>query len=128
MIDHISIAVCDLKSSTRFYDNVLAPLGYVKMYDREKTVGWGRPGKSHAEFWINVRPEMKPVSANSGVHICLRTKSKDAVEAFYAAAIKAGATSDGPPGPRPEYAKTYFAAFIRDPDGNKIEAVTFVLD
>lgn len=126
MIDHISIAVRDLEASTRFYDIVLAPLGYVKMYDREKTVGWGRPGKSHAEFWINARPKMKPVSADSGFHICLRSKNKDAIEAFHAAAIKAGATSDGPPGPRPEYAKSYYAAFICDPDGNKIEAVTFI--
>ncbi len=68
---------------------------------------------------------MKPVAADSGAHICLRTLSTGAVDAFHAAALKAGGTSDGAPGTR-EYSENYYAAFIRDPDGNKIEAVTFL--
>jgi catechol 2,3-dioxygenase-like lactoylglutathione lyase family enzyme len=125
MIDHISIGVRDLAASTRFYDAALAPLGYVKMHEREKTVGWARSGKTHAEFWINARPEMKPVTVESGVHICLRTRGTEAVDAFHAAALKAGGTSDGAPGARPHYSHAYYASFIRDLDGNKIEAVTF---
>jgi catechol 2,3-dioxygenase-like lactoylglutathione lyase family enzyme len=124
MIDHISIGVRDLAASTRFYNAVLAPLGYVKMHAREKTVGWARSGKTHAEFWINARPEMKP-AADSGIHICLRARGAEAVDAFHAAALKAGGVSDGAPGARP-YGKGYYAAFIRDLDGNKIEAVTFI--
>jgi catechol 2,3-dioxygenase-like lactoylglutathione lyase family enzyme len=69
---------------------------------------------------------MLPSDGDTGVHICLRASTTEAVEAFYAAALKAGAVSDGPPGLRSEYTASYFAAFIRDPDGNKIEAVTFI--
>ena len=126
MIDHVSIGVSDLAASARFYDAVLAPLGYVKTDDREKTVGWGRSGKSHAEFWINARPGMQPLPADGGGHICLRTLSTEAVDMFHAAALKAGGKSDGAPGPRPGYSEAYYAAFIRDLDGNKIEVVTFV--
>jgi catechol 2,3-dioxygenase-like lactoylglutathione lyase family enzyme len=126
MIDHVSIGVRDLAASTRFYDAALAPLGYVKMHIREKTVGWARSGKTHAEFWINARPGTKPAAADSGIHICLRTLDTEAVDAFHAAALKAGGTSDGAPGARREYSEKYYAAFIRDLDGNKIEAVTFL--
>jgi len=126
MIDHISIGVRDLAASARFYDAVLAPLGYVKMHDRKNTVGWGRSGKSHAEFWINARPNMNLIGPESGTHICLRARDAAAVDAFHAAAIATGATSDGAPGPRPQYSNGYYAAFIRDPDGNRIEAVTFL--
>jgi catechol 2,3-dioxygenase-like lactoylglutathione lyase family enzyme len=126
MIDHVSIGVRDLAASTRFYDATLAPLGYMKLHEREKTVGWARSGKTHAEFWINARPKMKRSPADSGTHICLRTLSTGAVDAFHAAALKAGGTSDGAPGTRPHYSNAYYAAFIRDLDGNKIEAVTFL--
>ncbi len=126
MIDHISIGVRDLATSTRFYDAVLAPLGYVKTHEREKTVGWGKPDKSHAEFWINARPDKKKVAEDRGIHICLRTRSAEAIDEFHAAALKMGGMSEGAPGLRSEYSKNYYAAFIRDLDGNKIEAVTFV--
>jgi catechol 2,3-dioxygenase-like lactoylglutathione lyase family enzyme len=68
---------------------------------------------------------MAPVDADSGTHICLRASSIEAVQAFHAAAKAAGGVSDGAPGPRPDYAAGYYAAFVRDPEGNKIEAVTF---
>jgi predicted lactoylglutathione lyase len=69
---------------------------------------------------------MAPVAADSGVHICLRAASSTAVDAFHAAALAAGGSSDGTPGFRAHYHQSYYAAFIRDPDGNRIEAVTFV--
>jgi catechol 2,3-dioxygenase-like lactoylglutathione lyase family enzyme len=125
MIDHVSIGVRDLAASARFYDAVLAPLGYARMHEREETIGWGRVEKTHAEFWINARPGSKPV-AGSGIHICLRTPSRATVDAFHAAALAAGGTSDGAPGPRLHYSDRYYAAFIRDLDGNRIEAVTFL--
>jgi catechol 2,3-dioxygenase-like lactoylglutathione lyase family enzyme len=123
MIDHISIGVRDLAAGARFYDTVLAPLGYARMIVRETTIGYG---KQYPDFWLNERRAMAPVDPNTGTHICLRASSPEAVKAVYDAAMNAGATSDGPPGPRPEYTEGYFAAFIRDPDGNKIEAVTFI--
>lgn len=125
MIDHVSVGVSDLKAASRFYDAVLGAIGYKKMDDREKTVGWGKPGK-HSEFWINARPGMAKISADGGTHICLRAPDTKSVDAFHAAALQTGGTSDGAPGPRPHFGEGYYAAFISDPDGNRIEAVTFV--
>jgi catechol 2,3-dioxygenase-like lactoylglutathione lyase family enzyme len=122
MIDHVSIAVRDLAGSARFYAEVLVTLGYAKLADRPATVGFG---KKYPEFWLNQRRNMTPVDADTGMHVCLRASSVEAVQAFHAAAIKAGGTSDGAPGPRSGQIGGYYAAFIRDPEGNKIEAATF---
>jgi len=124
MIDHTSIAVRDLKKGEAFYAALLAPLGLAKLREwPDAAIGFG---KKYPEFWINRRAGMDRVADDSGVHICLRAPSAKAVDAFHAAALKAGGTSDGAPGVRPEYHQTYYAAFIRDPDGNRIEAVTFL--
>jgi catechol 2,3-dioxygenase-like lactoylglutathione lyase family enzyme len=123
MIDHISIAVSDLERATSFYEAVLGTLGMAKLRTWPAAAGFG---KAYPEFWLNHRPGMAPVAADSGVHICVRARGKDAVDAFYAAALRAGATSDGAPGSRPEYNEKYYAAFIRDLDGNRVEVVTFL--
>ena len=124
MIDHISIAVRDLAAAERFYTALLAALGMSKVRDWPgKAVGYG---KQHPEFWINLRAGMAPVDKDSGEHVCLRAADTDAVKAFHAAALKAGGTSDGEPGLRPQYSARYYAAFIRDLDGNRIEAVHFL--
>ena len=124
MIDHISIAVSDLPRALRFYEAVLGAIGYAPLDIRGSTVGFG---KNYSEFWINARPEMQPVPPRSGAHICLRARSIEAVDAFHAAALAIGGASDGAPGLRPHDGPNgYYAAFIRDPDGNRIEAVTFV--
>src|SRR3954447_24763362 len=125
MIDHASVGVRDLERSARFYEQALAPLGLSRLVTRPATIGFGR---SYPEFWINLRPEMAPVPHDSGVHFCLRAKSAGAVDAFHAAAIEAGGRSDGAPGLRPHDRVRYYAAFIIDPDGNRIEAVTFPAD
>jgi catechol 2,3-dioxygenase-like lactoylglutathione lyase family enzyme len=123
MIDHISIAVRDLAASARFYETVLATIGLSKLRDQPTTVGFG---KKYPEFWLNERRTMAPLAPDSGVHICLRAPTTAAVDAFYAAALAGGASPDGAPGPRPEYSAGYYAAFVRDPDGNRIEVVTFI--
>jgi catechol 2,3-dioxygenase-like lactoylglutathione lyase family enzyme len=122
MIDHISIGVTDLERSARFYELTLAPLGLSRLVTRPATVGFG---KNYPEFWINLRADMAPVPQASGAHICLRAKSTGEVDAFHAAALQAGGSSDGAPGLRPHDRVRYYAAFVRDPDGNRIEAVTF---
>lgn len=124
MIDHVSIAVRDLAASARFYEAVLAPLGFEKLRVRPTTVGFGN---RYPEFWLNVRPAMPSIPDDSGTHVCLRAGSKEAVDAFHAAALAAGGVDDGAPGPRPEYSEGYYAAFVRDRDGNRIEAVTFLV-
>ena len=124
MIDHVSIAVRDLKAAAHFYEPLLATLGMSKLREwPEAAIGYG---KKHAEFWLNRRADIPSVTADSGVHVCLRAPSTEAVDAFHAAALAAGGTSDGAPGFRAQYHESYYAAFIRDPDGNRIEAVTFV--
>jgi catechol 2,3-dioxygenase-like lactoylglutathione lyase family enzyme len=122
MIDHISIQVRDLEASARFYELLLATLGHAKLVERAATVGFG---KHYPEFWLNHRPGTAPVAPDSGMHICLRAPNAAAVDAFYRMALASGGTSDGAPGLRPEYTKDYYAAFIRDPEGNRIEAVSF---
>jgi catechol 2,3-dioxygenase-like lactoylglutathione lyase family enzyme len=122
VIDHVSIAVRDLAACARFYEVVLAAIGYAKLIVRPGTIGFG---KKYPEFWLNERHARTPTDPDSGTHICFRASYTAAVQAFHAAAIEAGGSSDGPPGPRPEYTAGYYAAFVRDPEGNKIEAVTF---
>jgi catechol 2,3-dioxygenase-like lactoylglutathione lyase family enzyme len=122
MIDHVSVGVRDLERAARFYEQALAPLGLSRLVTRPATIGFG---KNYPEFWINLRGDMTPVPHESGVHICLRAKSAGAVDAFHAAAIGAGGRTDGAPGLRPHDRVRYYAAFIIDPDGNRIEAVTF---
>jgi catechol 2,3-dioxygenase-like lactoylglutathione lyase family enzyme len=123
MIDHVSIAVSDLAKSAAFYESVLAPLGLAKLVDRSPAaIGFG---KKYPEFWLNARPAIAPQPETTGIHICLRAPSDDAVREFFGAALAHGGKSAGDPGPRRAAFTTYFGAFIFDPDGNKIEAVCF---
>ena len=128
MIDHVSIAVRDLTRASAFYEAVLARIGYAKLEVRSTTIGFG---KRYAEFWLNLRADMFVLPSdsgaqNNGVHVCLRAPTAAAVDGFHAAALAAGGASDGAPGLRPHHGGGYYAAFIRDLDGNRIEAVTFV--
>jgi catechol 2,3-dioxygenase-like lactoylglutathione lyase family enzyme len=122
MIDHVSVGVSDLDRAARFYEAVLAPLGLTRLVTRPATIGFG---KAYPEFWINLRAGMAPVPPESGVHICLRAKTTAEVDGFHAAALEAGGASESAPGLRPHDRVRYYAAFVRDPDGNRIEAVTF---
>ena len=123
MIDHVSIAVRNLDACGRFYEAVLAAIGLTKLVVRPGTIGFG---KKYPEFWLNERRAAALVDAECGSHVALRAPDAAAVQAFHAAAVAAGGKSYGEPGPRPEYTAGYYAAFVRDPEGNKIEAVTFV--
>ena len=125
MIDHVSVGVSDLERAARFYELALAPLGLSRLVTRPATVGFG---KTYPEFWINLRAGMAEVAPESGVHNCLRARATADVDAFYMAALHAGGRSDGAPGLRPHDRVRYYAAFVIDPDGNRIEAVTFPKD
>ena len=120
MIDHLSLGVSDLKRSAAFYEAVLEPLGYRRLVERETTVGFG---KRYPEVWLNARPGMAPMG--DGHHVCLRARSEGAVREFHDRAVANGGRSDGEPGPRQAALTTYFGAFIRDLDGNKLEAASF---
>jgi catechol 2,3-dioxygenase-like lactoylglutathione lyase family enzyme len=123
VIDHVSLGVADLDRAARFYQSVLGAIGFAKLEVRPATVGFG---KSYPEFWLNHRPAMGTVSADAGMHVCLRARTTGAVDAFHRAALAAGGSDDGAPGLRPHRTGGYYAAFVRDLDGNRIEAVTFV--
>lgn len=122
MIDHVSLQVRDLEKAALFYEGVLAPLGYRRLVDRETQVGFG---KRYPEIWLNARPQGPTASPDTGAHLCLRAPAEAAVRAFHAAAMEGGGRDDGAPGPRQAAMTPYFAAFIRDLDGNRVEAASF---
>jgi len=122
MIDHISLGVSDLERAAHFYEATLAALGLSRLVTRAGTVGFG---KAYPEFWINLRTGMTQVAPESGTHVCLRARTTAEVDAFHAAALNAGGISDGAPLLRPHDRVKYYAAFVLDPDGNRVEAVTF---
>lgn len=123
MIDHVSLAVADLDRAARFYEAVLGAIGFAKLEVRPATIGFG---KRYPEFWLNHRPSMAAVPADTGIHVCVRALTAAAVDAFHGAALAAGGSSDGAPGLRQHRTGGYYAAFVRDLDGNRVEAVTFV--
>jgi catechol 2,3-dioxygenase-like lactoylglutathione lyase family enzyme len=119
MIDHTGIDVSDGARSRRFYEQALAPLGYTVMMEipKEHTGGVLGFGAPKPDFWLHEGTPQKP-----HVHVAFRAPSRAAVDAFYEAAIAAGGTDNGPPGPRPHYHEHYYGAFVLDPDGHNIEA------
>jgi len=122
MIDHFGINCSDLSASSAFYDKVLGVLGFGRVMDFEVAIGYGVPGKP--DFWISTQPEGGPSSEpNREVHVAFQADSADAVRAFFDAAVSFGAEVLHEPRHWPEYHDRYFAAFVRDPDGNNIEAV-----
>lgn len=114
--------VKDFAKSKAFYTQALAPLGYKPMFG-EEGMYWGF-GVEKPDFWISAEQPGKPVSVS--VHVAFHATDAEMVKAFHAAALAAGGTDNGAPGPRPEYGPEYYGGFITDPDGNNIEAVTYV--
>ena len=122
MIDHVSIGVSDLERSAAFYAAILEPLGLVQIVATETRVGFG---KRYPELWLNLRRGMPRVAEDTGSHVCLRARTKDVVDRFHAAALANGGTDDGAPRDRQATMTAYYAGFVRDPDGNRLEAAAF---
>ena len=122
MLDHIGFPVSDFARSVAFYDAVLAPLGARRIMEvtAEMTGGAAHAGYGvqKPDFWIGTGDALK-----GRLHVAFSAESRAAVDAFYAAAMAAGATDNGPPGLRPHYHPNYYGAFVLDPDGHNIEAV-----
>ena len=122
MLDHLSLGVSDLERAAAFYDAALAPLGYGRLFSTVRSVGYGPPGAKDEAFAILAAgADARPPGV--GCHIALRAPSRDAVDAFHAAALRMGAADEGAPGLRPHYGAGYYAAFVRDLDGYRLEAV-----
>jgi catechol 2,3-dioxygenase-like lactoylglutathione lyase family enzyme len=113
--------VADLARSGAFYDAALAPLGYVRVWSDETAVGYGSPG-GEDQFAIKLRPA-SVVVPGEGFHVAFAAPSRQAVAAFYQAAMEHGGRDNGGAGLHPEYGNNYYAAFVFDPDGYRIEAV-----
>ena len=123
MIDHISIPVSNLQKSITLYEPILSIIGYAKLADKPGTAGFG---KKYPEFWLNERPELSKDSISSGHHVCLRVRTKALVDQFHELAVDLSCLSMGSPDLRADYTENYYAAFIQDYDGNRIEVVTYV--
>jgi catechol 2,3-dioxygenase-like lactoylglutathione lyase family enzyme len=119
MFDHVSIGVADIARSKKFYDAALKPLGFSRLSDGETSLGYGE--KSVA-LWLGATAKPVKADMDSGLHFCLSAKDRPAVDAFHAAALKAGGKDNGKPGVRADYGSKYYAAFVVDPDGYRIEA------
>ena len=122
MIHHLLLGTADLARARAFYDPVMRELGLRRTLDSEEAVGYGA---GITAFSLNLPADGAPASPGNGVHVAFEVEHRAAVDAFYRTALANGAMADGAPGPRPEYDENYYAAFVRDPDGNKIEALTF---
>lgn len=120
MLHHISFAVTDLARSIAFYDAVMAPLGFRRVWSHDSGAGYGIEDDNES-FAIKQR-ELVHISP-SGFHLAFAAPTPDAVVAFHAAALAQGGSDKGAPGLRPDYGDAYFAAFVLDPDGYWIEAV-----
>ena len=123
MLHHVSIGVTDVGRAAQFYDAVLAKLGFKRVME---VMPYGIAyGLKMPQFWVQLPHDQSAPSSGNGTHIAFNANSKAAVNAFHAAAMSAGGKDEGAPGPRPEYTPEYYGAFVRDLDGNKIEAVFF---
>jgi catechol 2,3-dioxygenase-like lactoylglutathione lyase family enzyme len=121
MIDHFGISCADWDKSRQFYDRVLGVLGYLRQMDFGEAIGYGRDG--HPDFWIADASAGDTSGPNREIHVAFQAADSDAVKAFHAAALDLGAESLHTPRLWPEYHPGYFGAFVRDPDGNNVEAV-----
>jgi catechol 2,3-dioxygenase-like lactoylglutathione lyase family enzyme len=119
MIDHVSIGVRDIAKAQAFYDAALKPLGYTRLSTAGATLGYG---KASAAFWIGKAERPVPPDLHSGLHFCFSAPTRKSVDAFFKAAMAAGGRDNGKPGLREDYGPAYYAAFVIDPDGYRLEA------
>lgn len=127
ILDHMGFPVRNYAASLAFYTAVLAPLGITLLkeykFSEDGSEGYAGFGRTRPQFWIGTGEQIK-----GRLHVAFSAKSRDEVLAFYQAALAAGAVDNGAPGLRPHYHANYFGAFVLDPDGHNIEAVTHLPD
>jgi catechol 2,3-dioxygenase-like lactoylglutathione lyase family enzyme len=120
MLNHVSVGVTDVMRAAKFYDAVLATLGYKRVADYSPhAIGYGT---NRPEFWIGAPHDQRPMSVGNGTHLGFSARSKAQVNKFHEVALREGGSNNGEPGPRPDYGPEYYGAFVYDLDGNKIEA------
>jgi catechol 2,3-dioxygenase-like lactoylglutathione lyase family enzyme len=118
VIDHVGFEVADLARSAAFYDPLFFALGVRRAFQSERAIAYG---DNQPQFWI-VQRGLAPAASYG--HVALRASGRAAVDAAHAAGLAAGGVDEGAPGPRPQYGPRYYAAYLRDPDGLRVEVVT----
>ena len=119
MFNHVSIGVRDIAKSKRFYDAALKPLGYLRLHEADGSLGYGHDSVA---LWISASERPVPADAASGLHFCLEAPTRKSVDAFHGAGLRTGGHDNGKPGIRADYGENYYAAFVIDPDGYRLEA------
>ncbi len=119
MFSHMTVGTNDIARAKRFYDAIAVPLGLVRHASYPEAAGYG-PKEGRPQLWINRPLDKKAATVGNGITIGLEVQDRKAVDGFYAAAIKEGGKDEGPPGLRPHYHPNYYAAYVRDLDGNKV--------
>lgn len=119
IMSHVSVGTNHFARAVAFYDAVLATLGAKQLITHREAVAYGR---MYPEFWVNTPLDNKPATIGNGSHFAFFAENKAQVHAFYDTALAHGANDDGAPGPRPEYGDPFYGCYVRDLDGNKIEA------
>lgn len=119
MLNHISIGVRRIARTKEFYDNALKPLGYKCLSESEQSLGYGADA---VVLWISKVEKPVPADMGSGLHFCFDAPSRKSVDAFHKAALASGGKDNGKPGLRADYGENYYAAFVIDPDGYRLEA------
>lgn len=122
IVSHVSIGTNNFDEAVAFYERVLETIGARRIMEHPGAVAFG---KQFPEFWVQTPIDGKPAAVGNGTHVGFMATSQAQVDAFYEAAIAAGATDDGKPGPRKEYGAPYYGCFVRDPDGHKVEATFY---
>ena len=120
MFDHVSIGVRDIARSRAFYDAALSPLGFSRLSTGDDSLGYG---DGAVRLWIGLSEAPVPADPKSGLHFCFVAPDRDSVAQFHAAALAAGGRDNGEPGLRPDYGEGYYAAYVVDPDGYRLEAL-----
>lgn len=127
MIAYITLGTNDLDAAGRFYDAVLAPLGYRRLATQAREIGYGaepKPGEAAIiPLWITLPFDGRPATFGNGVDVAFTAPSRAAIDAFHATALALGAKDEGAPGLRPAYGPHFYTAYLRDLDGNKLNAV-----
>lgn len=117
MIDHVSVDVAELERSARFYDALFFALGVRRMSQSDGVIAYGI---DHRAFWLRQAAD----APGAAGHVAIAARGRAAVEAAHEAGLAAGGCDDGPPGPRPANGPRYYAGYLRDPDGVRVEIVS----
>ena len=125
MFSHITLGSNDMAKAKAFYDAALAPLGLAVVDNFGDSVAYGQADEASSRFWVVTPFDGGPASFGNGTHVALLAPSRAAVDAFHAAALANGGSDEGAPGLRPQYMENYYGAYVRDPDGNKLQAVCY---